>query len=484
MRVWLAFALVLVVENLVVCTNTSLLQRCSFLMSYGGIAASDGVSIAFNSSIASVQTVGGDVQFHLRAQNASAVRVSCKEGSEFVLPSVASLCALVQSPDIIPSTNELGFFVQTTMDKGQEEWSFTMRPAGGANIPQLYLCSALAFSENGRPTVAATTHFFMVPPFARTPEGCPLPQDPLLEGRYPSVGMELYSSQFHRINVAAVLVAREEPHAALSCLSSLKGTQLSLNAAAWVYETAAAAVRQIDGVTSTDRYLVEKQLHSNTLRKLVRSHSFQTDAKRVPLNSEIEATSPSYSFVVNMSGVGDEDVSGVLPLCCAHSAIAMSRRTTTFQNPREHGEHYQLLRHFARQMSGDDVIVELGTRHGCSALALSGCETIDGTQCGRHTVYTFDLAETWHDNAHACLLSQEEFRKAVPNVHFVRGNILEDFNGAYHKLLLNARLIFLDTEHLGDFETQVAVDAFNVLDQVPTSSLSVGSKSHVIVINS
>ena len=94
-------------------------------------------------------------------------------------------------------------------------------------------------------------------------------------------------------------------------------------------------------------------------------------------------------------------------------------------------EHYKLLRYLSQQFTSG-LIVELGTHHGTSAVALG----IDQ----KNKIITYDV-------------SSGRFGCALPdNVVRRLGNIF-DLNE--ESILLKANFIFLDTAHLGDFEYRV-----------------------------
>ena len=93
--------------------------------------------------------------------------------------------------------------------------------------------------------------------------------------------------------------------------------------------------------------------------------------------------------------------------------------------------HYKLLAHVAQQLN-DSLIIDIGTHHGLSCLALSVNE--------KNKVITYDI-------------SDQKFGSIIPdNVERRVGNIF-DLKG--ESILLDADFIFLDTAHLGDFELQV-----------------------------
>jgi hypothetical protein len=92
-------------------------------------------------------------------------------------------------------------------------------------------------------------------------------------------------------------------------------------------------------------------------------------------------------------------------------------------------EHYKLLAHFSTQF--DDVtIIDLGTSHGCSALALSYNPA--------NRVISYDVEDL------------KECQIDLPNIEFRVKNALDDGDE-----LLAAPLILLDTYHDGVFEQEI-----------------------------
>jgi predicted O-methyltransferase YrrM len=91
-------------------------------------------------------------------------------------------------------------------------------------------------------------------------------------------------------------------------------------------------------------------------------------------------------------------------------------------------EHYRLLTYISNQFNGESFI-DIGTLKGCSALALS-------TNLS-NKVYSFNLSE------------QKELNTIPENCEFILDDIS---NGLYDELILNSKIILLDTFHDGTFE--------------------------------
>ena len=100
-------------------------------------------------------------------------------------------------------------------------------------------------------------------------------------------------------------------------------------------------------------------------------------------------------------------------------------------NGRAGREHYKLLTYLGLQMQ-NKFIVELGTHHGLSCLALSVNPT--------NQIRTYDIVD------------EPALHRVPSNVTRVIGNIFDLHEEQY---LLKADLIFLDTAHTGEFEWQV-----------------------------
>jgi predicted O-methyltransferase YrrM len=100
-------------------------------------------------------------------------------------------------------------------------------------------------------------------------------------------------------------------------------------------------------------------------------------------------------------------------------------------NGRAGREHYKLLAYISLKIQ-NGFIVELGTHHGTSSLAMSVNKT--------NTIRTYDVVDSY------------AVTEQPSNVTRVIGNIF-DLNEQHY--LLKSDLIFLDTAHLGDFEWQV-----------------------------
>lgn len=93
--------------------------------------------------------------------------------------------------------------------------------------------------------------------------------------------------------------------------------------------------------------------------------------------------------------------------------------------------HYALLAYLSIHLKGNNI-VELGTHHGTSSLALSVCPD--------NRITTFDIRDQYGIN-----LQPRNVQRCIGNIF--------DLELAY--LLLYADLIFLDTSHTGEFEKKV-----------------------------
>jgi len=93
--------------------------------------------------------------------------------------------------------------------------------------------------------------------------------------------------------------------------------------------------------------------------------------------------------------------------------------------------HYLLLAYLASQLTGK-LIIELGTHHGTSSLAMS----INGN----NTIITYDIADRYG------------IQNPPKNITRRFGDI---FKLGQESILLDSALIFLDTAHTGEFERQV-----------------------------
>ncbi|MGB0767842.1 MAG: hypothetical protein ACPGYV_09035 [Phycisphaeraceae bacterium] len=93
--------------------------------------------------------------------------------------------------------------------------------------------------------------------------------------------------------------------------------------------------------------------------------------------------------------------------------------------------HYYLLSYLASQI-GDGLIVELGTHHGTSSLAMS----INPNA----RIVTFDIEDRYG------------IKPKPPNVET---RIADLFESGQESILLESKMIFLDTAHEGPFEQQV-----------------------------
>jgi hypothetical protein len=93
-------------------------------------------------------------------------------------------------------------------------------------------------------------------------------------------------------------------------------------------------------------------------------------------------------------------------------------------------EHYGLLIHLTSYYN-DELLIDVGTNHGASALALANNPT--------NTVYSIDIVDL------------KTGEPTLPNCEFVLGNILE--NQPMFDNLMKSRFIMLDTYHEYDFES-------------------------------
>jgi hypothetical protein len=93
-------------------------------------------------------------------------------------------------------------------------------------------------------------------------------------------------------------------------------------------------------------------------------------------------------------------------------------------------EHYRLLTYLSRYFN-NSTFVDVGTLKGSSALALSTNET--------NKVYSFNLFD------------ELQLKERPKNIEFIVDNVI---NGKYDNILLESKIILLDTFHNGDFELE------------------------------
>jgi hypothetical protein len=93
-------------------------------------------------------------------------------------------------------------------------------------------------------------------------------------------------------------------------------------------------------------------------------------------------------------------------------------------------EHYRLLT-FISFLYNDSKFMDVGSLKGSSALALSTNPT--------NTVYSFDVS----DNL--------DLNQIPPNVNFIIGEVT---SGEYDSLILESKIILLDTYHEGEYERE------------------------------
>ena len=91
-------------------------------------------------------------------------------------------------------------------------------------------------------------------------------------------------------------------------------------------------------------------------------------------------------------------------------------------------EHYRLLTHISNNLS-NSTLIDIGTLKGSSALALSTNQT--------NTVYSFNLS------------NELELNSLPTNINFIIDDIL---NEKYRTIILESKVILLDTFHDGTFE--------------------------------
>lgn len=94
-------------------------------------------------------------------------------------------------------------------------------------------------------------------------------------------------------------------------------------------------------------------------------------------------------------------------------------------------EHYRLLMHLS-SCYNKELLIDVGTNHGASALALGTNST--------NTVYSIDIVDL------------KTGEPTLPNCQFELGNVLE--NSSIFEKIMNSRFIMLDTYHEYDFEIQ------------------------------
>lgn len=93
-------------------------------------------------------------------------------------------------------------------------------------------------------------------------------------------------------------------------------------------------------------------------------------------------------------------------------------------------EHYRLLTHISNSHNNINIL-DVGTLKGCSALALSTNQT--------NKVFSFNLSD------------ELELINTPNNIEFIVGNVID---GKYDSIIMNSKIILLDTFHDGTFELQ------------------------------
>ena len=91
-------------------------------------------------------------------------------------------------------------------------------------------------------------------------------------------------------------------------------------------------------------------------------------------------------------------------------------------------EHYRLLSHLSNSIS-NSTLIDIGTLKGSSALALSVNQT--------NTIYSFNLS------------NEVELGLIPNNINFIIDDIM---NEKYKPIILESKIILLDTYHTGTFE--------------------------------
>ena len=91
-------------------------------------------------------------------------------------------------------------------------------------------------------------------------------------------------------------------------------------------------------------------------------------------------------------------------------------------------EHYRLLTYLSNKVS-NSTFVDIGTLKGCSALALSNNKT--------NIIYSFNLS------------NELQLNESPNNIKFIIDDVMND---KYKEILLQSKLILLDTFHDGTFE--------------------------------
>ena len=102
-------------------------------------------------------------------------------------------------------------------------------------------------------------------------------------------------------------------------------------------------------------------------------------------------------------------------------------------------EHYHLLAYLSTKFD-NELIIDLGTHRGTSALALSYNKT--------NKVITYDVREFRGGIVH-------NINDIPENIEWKIKNIMDDDAFSDRENLLKSKLIFLDTAHEGDFEYDV-----------------------------
>lgn len=91
-------------------------------------------------------------------------------------------------------------------------------------------------------------------------------------------------------------------------------------------------------------------------------------------------------------------------------------------------EHYRLLTYLSNKIN-ESTLIDIGTLKGSSALALSNNKS--------NTVYSFNLS------------NELQLNESPSNIQFIIDDIM---NEQYKEIIINSKIILLDTFHDGSFE--------------------------------
>ena len=214
-------------------------------------------------------------------------------------------------------------------------------------------------------------------------------------------------------------------------------------------ERDAAHAMHVYGYLEMARSLHSRGMREDAARCL---HLIQRLQAGYTLPRPLTAPAPSSSELsLDLAKVSAVDLGQVQHLVCEWTAYELQAQAgmSSMSAADSPGGHYKLL-HYVASLMRDATIVEMGTMHGASALALAS-----GHSSNR--VITYNILDDFSPNARACGMTGDEYMRRLADagcrIQYRILDVMSSQEGMEE--MSKADLIHIDINHHGDIEDAV-----------------------------